>query len=366
MNSTHLHKRQTLKAVSVLAATFGLGLSACSGVDAEPDATFASENTILTFQEPEQLEPHDKTNVVSLPDERIQLDDAVNGVAFLDGETGLAAALNREVLLLDVETGTERWRTSPCPSCSTVHLTRSEDGTEIVMPSRGRDGGAVYDPQSGNKVRDLSGPDYRVAQSPDASETLSVLSLEAILEVPQEDPPVWHSNVKRIGAVGYSPKGDSFVISADGDGSPRKGGKVLVYDSETREPDTRIDYAQGSFNHLAYSPDGDRLILASYKDRVLVWDMKARAPHCRFNSDDQGRGLRAFKLSPDGALIATGGGTDNWGYVRLWDTQTCQLQAETTFSKRVGSLSFHPNQPKLAAGAWNGKVAVIDFSDLQP
>lgn len=350
----------------LFAVTVGLGLSACGGGGAEQDAVGFSESDIVVFHEPDQIERQSMSTTASLPIRRFEFDDSVNGVAFLGAEFGLAVALNRELLLLDAETGDEQWRTAPCRSCSTVHLTRSAEGEKIIMPSRGRDGGAVYDPRSGYKIRDLSGPDYRIAKSPDGSELLSVISLEAVLEVPNEDLPVWHSNVERVGALGYCPSGDNFVISADGDGSPRKGGKVLIYDSEFREIETRIDYARGSFNHLAFSPRGDRLVLASYKDRVLVWDMEANAPHCRFNSDDQGRGLRAFELSPDGALIATGGGTDNWGYVRIWDAETCQLQAEATFSDRVGSLSFHPDQPVLAAGAWNGEVSIMDLSDLQP
>jgi WD40 repeat protein len=187
-----------------------------------------------------------------------------------------------------------------------------------------------------------------------------------VLEAPGADSPIWHSNVEKIGALAYAPNGEQFVISADGDGSPRKGGKVLIFDAETREVETLIEYARGSFNHLAFSPDSGRLVLGSYKDRVLVWDMATNAPHCRFNSDDSGQGLRAFKLSPSGQLIATGGGTDNWGYVRIWDTQTCRLQAETILEDRVGSLSFHPHTPFLVAGAWSGEVAIIDLSELKP
>lgn len=320
---------------------------------------------VTIFHEPDLIEKSDRSGVVELPSQSFQFDDAVNGVAFLNDINGLAVALNRELVFLDTETKEERWRTRRCQSCSSVHLTRSADGTEIEMPSRSRDGGAVYDPLSGDKARDLAGPDYRAAHAPGASETLSVLNREAVLEAPGQEAPIWHSEVERIGALGYAPNGKSFVISADDENSPRRGGKVLIYDAETRTPKTRIQYSRASFNHLAFMPDGKRLILASYKDRVLVWDIGENVAHCRFNSDDRGRGLRVFQLSPDGSLIATGGGTDTWGYVRVWDTETCQLKSENVLIERVGSLSFHPSKPLLSAGSWSGEVAIFDTSGLK-
>lgn len=350
----------------ILAGCIFLVLVACGAPDPKENSSDRAESDVIVFQEPDRIEVSDRSGVVELPTQSFQFDDAVNGVAFLNESNGLAVALNRELLFLETVTGEERWRTRRCQSCSAVHLTRSEDGTEIIMPSRGRDGGAAYDPSSGNKTYDLSGPDYRAALAPDASEILSVLSLEAILEVPGSAAPIWHSNVERIGALGYAPNGEYFVISADDENAPRNGGKALIYNAETRELNTKIEYGHGSFNHLAFSPDGKRLILASYKDRVMVWDVAKNAALCRFNSDDNGQGLRAFQLSPDGSLIATAGGTDNWGYVRVWETQTCQLQAESTFSDRVGSLSFHPNQPLLSAGSWSGEVAIYDISSIEP
>ena len=106
-------------------------------------------------------------------------------------------------------------------------------------------------------------------------------------------------------------------------------------------------------------------ILGSYKSRVVVWDFDKSAAHCRFDSDGEGNGLRILKLSPDGRLIATGGGTDRWGYARVWDAETCTLRAEINLQKRVGSLSFHKAEPLLAAGSWSGEIAIIDLSSVQ-
>ena len=314
--------------------------------------------------EPDRIESAGRS-VVQVRATLHQFDDAVNGLSFPDESQLLAVALNREVILIDAISAKEVSRFKPCQSCSTVHITRSDDGLEILMPGRARNTGAAYETASGRKLRDLTGPDHRAAYSPDRTLLLSVADRQAVLEDPASGGLVWESGVTKIGAVAYAPDGSRFVISADGDSAPRPGGKVLIYDAITRELDTRIDYARGSFNHVAFSPGSERLILGSYKSRVVVWDFDKSAAHCRFDSDGEGNGLRILKLSPDGRLIATGGGTDRWGYARVWDAETCTLRAEINLQKRVGSLSFHKAEPLLAAGSWSGEIAIIDLSSVQ-
>ncbi|MEM9015196.1 MAG: WD40 repeat domain-containing protein [Pseudomonadota bacterium] len=327
---------------------------------------FQTTNNANVFVEPDRLEGDVVRNIDAAKVVRYRVEDAINGVAFLDETMAIAVALNKDVLLLDGASGDEQFRFEPCRSCSNVHIKRSDDGREIVMPSRARDGGGAYDLKTGAKLRDLTGPDYRAAYTPDGSHVLSVLDRQAVIESRDSAAPVWNSGVSDVGALGYAPDGSRFVIAADDGDGPLSGGKVLIYNAETRDIETRIDYARATFNHLAITPDSRRLILGSYKDRVLVWRLDEQKPHCRFNSDAKGRGLRALKLSPDGHLIATGGGTNNWGYVRVWDAETCELRAEVNFKGRVSGLSFHPTRPSLAAGAWSGELAIVDLEKLLP
>lgn len=324
-------------------------------------SAMATEASIVVV-EPDRIESSGKRVAAQVRVNLHHVDGAVNGLTFPDESLLLAVALNREVTLIDAVSGKEYTRFVPCQSCSSVHITRSEDGREILMPGLRRNFGAVYETASGRKLRNLTGPDYRAAYSPDRTLLLSVIDRQAVIEDPASEHLVWESGVMRVGAVGYAPDGSRFVISGDEDGESRSGGKVLIYDATTRAIDTRIDYSRGSFNHLAFTPDSKRLILGSYKDRVVVWDIEKNAAHCRFNSDSEGRGLRILKLSPDGRSIATGGGTDRWGYTRVWDVETCTLRAEVNLRERVGSLSFHKTEPLLAAGSWSGEIAIIDLS----
>lgn len=360
----HEGRENFVKHFQLISTVLLVLLASCGGLasGAEEHADDAAIGNVYT--EPDQIERIAERRAAALPVETLQFEDAINGLTFPNESVELAIALNREVLLIDTLTGEEQWRIKPCRTCSTVHITRSESDHEILMPSRSRKGGAAYDVDTGEQVRDLTGADFRTVLSPDQASQLSVAELQAVLIDPNSQSLIWESGVRKIGALGFAPNGASFVISADGDGEPRAGGKVMIYDPLSREIISRINYARGSFNHLAYAPDNSRLILASYKDRVLVWDLENQTPHCRFNSDDQGLGLRAFQLSPDGRLIATGGGSDRFGYARVWDADTCELRAEMTFKERVSALSFHPTKPLLAAGAWSGEVSLVNFANL--
>lgn len=343
--------------------------ASCSGeggADENDQPSVSGSNSAASvFVEPASIESTQDHALEPVAVKRLTVEDAVNGLAFVGKSEDLAVALNREVLVLDAISGEERLRFTPCRTCNSVRINRSEDGREIIMRGLARDTGAAYDAGSGEKLRELTGPDFRASYAPEEDIALSVMDGEAVLEDAVTGEVVWKSGIEKIGALGFAPDGSQFVISADGDGSPRAGGKVLIYDAQTRDLTTQIDFAPGSFNHLALSPDGRRLILGSYKARVVVWDMDRQNVHCRFESDTDGQGLRAMKVSPDGRLIATGGGNDNWGYARVWDSDTCNLRAETNFRDRVSGLSFQRTQPVLAAGAWSGEIALIDLQGME-
>src|SRR6185295_6916834 len=64
--------------------------------------------------------------------------------------------------------------------------------------------------------------------------------------------------------------------------------------------------------------------------------------------------LKAFALSPDGALLATGARD---AVVRLWSTADGKLVRELKGHGRdVYSAAFHPDGKSLATGDYDGKI----------
>lgn len=325
------------------------------------------EETILArhvYSEPRTVETPPGSRLEKLRFRLDHVDDAANGVAFIDSSVTLAVATNQDVIMLNASDGSQIRRFEACTSCSVVHIEAASNGQEILLPGRARNSGAAYDPATGTKTRDLEGPDYRAAYSPDGAVVLAVQDGEAVLETADTAAVVWQSGKRDVAKVAYAPDGGFFVIAAAMPSEQGKGGSVYVYTATDRTIDTQIKYERATFNHVAITADSSRLVLGSYIGRVLVWDLTDAKVACRFDSAERRVGLRALKVSPDGRWIATGGGTDQSGYVRIWSSDDCALRAQFELPNRASGLSFHPNLAVLAAGAWGGEVLIIDTIGL--
>jgi len=107
--------------------------------------------------------------------------------------------------------------------------------------------------------------------------------------------------------VAFSPDGERVVggLSNDSD-------SVRVWDSRTGNSLRVFRVGQNEYaGSVAFSPDGSR-VLASYGDRVRLWDMASGLTVLEL------RGHSAGIFSPDGSRIATSGS----GTVKIWDART--------------------------------------------
>lgn len=109
-------------------------------------------------------------------------------------------------------------------------------------------------------------------------------------------------------------------------------------------PRNRIAH-DGTVSSIAFSPDGETVAVASGV-AVRLWDVKT----CRVRATFEGRGRAAF--SPDGRLLASGGGGDA---VRVWDVLTGKEKvAFKTGTEQAASLAFSPDGRTLAAATGIG------------
>jgi WD40 repeat protein len=175
-------------------------------------------------------------------------------------------------------------------------------------------------------------------------------------------------------SLSFSPSGDALAAACRGRDElqvPRKG-IVKVCDAATYQERLSIDPGQWA-NAVAFSPDGTRLAVACgrYENQphhedeprmpgeVHVYDVKTGE---RVRSLTHAHGVQAVAFSPDGKLLAAGGGKNRVfdhrtgtllaeavGEAHVWDARTWQKVATLEgLTHRVEALAFSPDGQTLA------------------
>jgi len=148
--------------------------------------------------------------------------------------------------------------------------------------------------------------------------------------------------------IAWCPKGSRF---AAGDTY-----KTTVFDAATLEEVAAWSTPSFYNDHLAFSPDGQRLA-STFQSHVIVHDAADGAVACQLVGHNST--VRCFQWSPDGSRLATGG---NDATVRLWDPVRGQLILTLRGHRGpVNGLDWSPDGRKLVSSG-GGEVLVWDAS----
>ena len=186
----------------------------------------------------------------------------------------------------------------------------------------------------------------------------------------------------RIFDVAYSPDGKRLAVASSIG--------VWLYDAETGEELDLLTghayyawvdgYVQPYVRNVSFSPDGQTLLSRYINGNAVVWDTVTG------KLLDRPYGGDVISLSPDGRILASGGGGAGWGRIRFYDVTTSELlrtiddkrtaERNKQLELRIGSsvsysgissiygsvrsLSFRPDGKTLASGLSDGTIRIWD------
>jgi WD40 repeat protein/DNA-binding SARP family transcriptional activator/class 3 adenylate cyclase len=124
--------------------------------------------------------------------------------------------------------------------------------------------------------------------------------------------------------------------------------------------------------HMEFMPDGRQLAVASRfappsgARAVTIWDLETGRDRSIGPATDF-FWFQTFDVSPDGSLIALGGGNKPNGYggaegVRVWDTSSGDELFRLGHRFDVNDVSFSPDGEYLVSASWGGTAKIADRS----
>ncbi len=248
----------------------------------------------------------------------------IGAMLVLKDGTLLAAAGDAKARLVDRADGKEI-RSFPLAPGPVLALDLSPDGKSLLVGSEDRSA-RLYDLHSGRLTATFG---------------------------PQRGP---------VRSVAFSPKGDRVVSAADG--------QLKVWDVATGRGVVSFGYPAAKSGDAAPAVQsslllGDGRLVAAAEKTARMWaidgawsDVRTFGPHV-FR-------VLAVDFSPDGRLMATGGGEPSRsGEVKVWEVATGKLawSLNNLHSDTVFSLRFSPDGTRLASASADKYLKVVNVAD---
>jgi WD40 repeat protein len=277
-----------------------------------------------------------------------------------DGRFAVSASPQQGIAIWDLET--HQLRTSfPDHGSRVAAFAFTPDGTRAISASLDRTL-RMWDLRSGELLATLAGhaePVNAVAVTPDGRRAVSGSSDRTvkIWDIESRSTATMHAPLAGgVGALLATRDGRRVVVG------PGSGGHLQVWDIDTIEMLARMETDFEGFAVLALTPDGKRLVAASYDRKVGVLDL---ATGRRLASlEGHKRDVRALAITPDGGRLISGGEEPT---LRVWDLEAGALLTSLEAGlDGVSALAVTPDGQHIVAAFRTGVVQVWAFTQDEP
>ena len=156
----------------------------------------------------------------------------------------------------------------------------------------------------------------------------------------------------QVGSESVFANNDTNTLRSDAESSaPTQDEAVDISSNKEQWVPVTLEGHRDFIYSITFSPDGDLLASKSRDGSLKIWDVNTKQLMRTINTSQRGE----IAFSPDGNLLATGGGTDK--VVNLWDPDTGELlrTLEEPLDK-VSSVAFSPSGDILASASADGWV----------
>jgi WD40 repeat protein/serine/threonine protein kinase len=275
-----------------------------------------------------------------------------------DGHRVLTAG-EKTAQLWDAATGR---RTATLPHGGRVLFAAfSPDGGTVVTASWDNTA-RLWDAATGRLLFSLHHQDVVVhaAFSPDGRSVVTAshdrsARVWSVADGTERRPPLLHQKPLKFAL--FSPDGRWILTCTD-----HPEARVLLWDA--KKPKDRADAhlqsptePTGSVNRVAFSPDGNRVVIVDNTRSVQIWDVTIRRrtlPLLKHTSVN----VTGAAFSPDGRRLVT---AELGGTVRFWDTTTGEPTRELLHNRGfVTHVAFSPDGGRVVTAGWEGMARIWD------